>query len=65
MKKKVLVIFGGQSSEHDVSVKSVLNVIDFIDRKIYEPILLGISRQGEWKLVDDEKKINFTNCFDL
>ena len=57
MKKKVLVIFGGQSSEHDVSVKSVLNVIDFIDRKIYEPILLGISRQGEWKLVEDEKKI--------
>ena len=31
MKKSILVIFGGRSSEHDVSVKSVCNVIEYID----------------------------------
>ena len=29
MKKSILVIVGGRSSEHDVSVKSVCNVIEY------------------------------------
>ena len=51
MKKSILVIFGGRSSEHDVSVKSVCNVIEYIDTDKYEPILVGITKEGEWKLV--------------
>ena len=39
MKKKVLVLFGGQSSEHEVSCKSAVNVIRNIDPERYDIII--------------------------
>lgn len=52
MRKTILVIFGGQSSEHEVSLKSVQNVVKYIDRDKYEIVLVGITKDGEWKLVE-------------
>ena len=48
MKKKVLVIFGGQSSEHIVSCMSAVNVINQIDRVAYDVVLTGITEEGKW-----------------
>lgn len=48
MKKTVAVIFGGCSPEYPVSLQSVCSVIDHIDRALYEPVLLGITRDGAW-----------------
>lgn len=53
MKKNIAVIFGGQSTEHEVSCKSAYNVISQIDRTLWNIILIGITRDGRW--VNTEK----------
>lgn len=47
-KKNVAVIFGGASSEYGVSLESAYAVIRNLNREKYQPILIGISRQGDW-----------------
>ena len=47
-KIKVAVIFGGNSTEYEVSLKSAASVLENIDRDKYEIIMLGITRGGKW-----------------
>lgn len=56
-KKNLVVLFGGQSSEHVVSCMSVLNVAANIDREFYNVYLVGITEEGRWLFVDSEKEI--------
>lgn len=56
-KKKIAVLFGGQSSEHIVSCMSAANVIDQIDTQRYEPILIGITQEGHWVRTDTVEDI--------
>lgn len=49
-KKKVALLFGGVSSEHEVSCMSVASVYENIDREKYDPQLLGITKGGKWFL---------------
>ena len=51
-KQTIAVLFGGQSSEHEVSCMSAANVIDQIDRAKYDLILVGITQQGHWVKVN-------------
>lgn len=44
----IAVLFGGHSSEYEVSLQSVCSVIENLDPKKYHIILLGITREGEW-----------------
>lgn len=44
----IAVIFGGCSSEHDVSLQSASSVIRNIDKSRYEVIPVGITKDGEW-----------------
>ncbi|MBD8491683.1 D-alanine--D-alanine ligase [Pseudomonas syringae] len=48
MKKSVAIVFGGQSSEHEVSLQSARNVINAIDRARYELTLIGVDKLGRW-----------------
>lgn len=48
MKKKIALVFGGASTEHAISCKSVMSFINNIDRDKYEPVLIGITRDGAW-----------------
>ena len=48
MKKKVAVLFGGKSAEHEVSLKSAKNVAGALDLSKYECLILGISKEGTW-----------------
>ena len=41
MKKSVLVLFGGRSSEHDVSLKSATTILNNMDKYMQEKILNG------------------------
>ncbi|MBQ6164082.1 MAG: D-alanine--D-alanine ligase [Clostridia bacterium] len=52
MKKTVLIIFGGKSTEHDVSLVSAASVIRNIPRDKYDVLTLGITKEGEWFLFD-------------
>lgn len=48
MKKKVAVIFGGRSAEHEISVLSAKNVAAALDLSQFELALIGISKEGTW-----------------
>lgn len=47
---RVAILFGGASEEHDVSVKSAIEVAASIDTHKYDPIYIGITKAGVWKL---------------
>jgi D-alanine-D-alanine ligase len=47
-KIRVGVLFGGRSGEHEVSLLSAASVMKFIDRKRYEVVPIGITKQGRW-----------------
>lgn len=48
MKKIIALIFGGASTEHTISCKSVMSFINNIDCEKYDPILIGITKDGAW-----------------
>ena len=47
-KKTVAVLFGGQSTEHEISCLSAVTIIQNIDREQYDLLLIGITRDGRW-----------------
>lgn len=51
--KSVLLLFGGESSEHEVSIASAKNVYSAIDQTEYDVSLGYIDKSGHWWLVDD------------
>ena len=53
-KKTVALLFGGVSSEYEVSCLSVSSVFENVDREKYEPVLVGITKTGEWYLYGGE-----------
>lgn len=58
MKKRKLrvgILFGGQSAEHEVSLQSAKNVIASLDRTKYEPVLIGIDKEGKWHLQEESQ----------
>ncbi|MGA0787447.1 MAG: D-alanine--D-alanine ligase family protein [Ilumatobacteraceae bacterium] len=48
----VIVIFGGESAEHDVSCVTAAHVLRALDPERYEVTTVAISRSGEWMLAD-------------
>ena len=56
-KLNVAVLFGGQSSEHEVSCVSAVTVISAIDREKYNLILIGITKDGQWIKTDNIEAI--------
>lgn len=53
-KMKIAIIFGGVSSEHDISCVSAYSILNNIDREKYDISMLGITKSGEWYLFDDD-----------
>lgn len=53
MKKlRIGVIYGGRSSEHEVSLASAASVIANLDKRRYEPVPIKIDRDGRWSIPD-------------
>ncbi len=48
MKKTVAIIFGGESSEYEVSCVSAANVADNLDKELFDALLVGITKDGKW-----------------
>lgn len=57
IKKNVAVIFGGQSSEHDISCISATTIIENIDTTLYNLHLIGITKDGRWLKVNNTDEI--------
>ena len=51
-KKKIALLFGGRSAEHEVSLISARAIYRNISKRKYEVISLCINKKGEWKKVD-------------
>lgn len=49
-KTRVAVLFGGVSSEHEVSLLTAGSVLQNIDRELWEVLAVGITRDGQWFL---------------
>lgn len=52
-RQTVLLLFGGQSSEHDVSIMSARNVYAALDGEKYDTKLTYIDKRGKWWLLDN------------
>jgi D-alanine-D-alanine ligase len=48
-KTRVIILFGGRSAEHEVSLLSARNIVNALDRERFEPVLVGIDKLGHWR----------------
>lgn len=60
-KVRVAVLYGGRSSEHEVSIQSAANVIKFLDRTRYDIIPIGIDKTGKWLIGQEVFNQSLTN----
>ena len=54
LRTRVLLLFGGRSSEHGVSCTSAGNVLRALDRSRFDVVPVGIARDGRWLRVPDD-----------
>lgn len=58
MKKRIIIIFGGKSFEHDVSIKSAKSIINAINKDKYEIKLLYIDKDANWYLCNNISELD-------
>lgn len=54
-KEKIAILYGGKSTEHEVSIRSARNIAKAIDQNKYELVLLAVAKTGEWLLKSMEE----------
>lgn len=64
MKKSVLVLFGGISSEHEVSLNSGYTILRNIDYEKYDVVPVAITKKGSWRYLFNIDSINNDNWED-
>lgn len=52
--KKVLLLFGGVSNEHEVSCKSAKSIMNNIDISLFDVTMVGISKDNKWYIYEDD-----------
>lgn len=60
-KLTIAVICGGPSSEHEVSCVSGGGVLRGLDRKVFTPILIGITKTGKWVCLEEDYPLSIIN----
>lgn len=61
MKSKVMILCGGQSSEHEISCISAGGILEAIDLEKFEPILVGITKSGDWVVPAADQILTITH----
>ena len=46
--KRILIFFGGCSTEYGVSLQSAHAVLTHLERSRFEPLMVGITQRGDW-----------------
>jgi D-alanine-D-alanine ligase len=54
-RQPVIVLFGGPSSEHEISILSARNIFHALDRERFEPFAVGLDKKGVWRRMDPER----------
>ncbi len=55
MKKKIALLFGGKSGEHEVSIVSATSIYKALDKSKYDVTLIGIDKNGRWLVPEDSQ----------
>jgi D-alanine-D-alanine ligase len=50
-RRRIVVVFGGRSAEHEISCISARSVMDALDRDRFDVVPVGITKQGTWHLM--------------
>ena len=61
--KKILILFGGNSFEHNISCKSAKTIIDNIDQKKYIIKIVGIDLDNNWYIYNDKTDLLNNNTW--
>lgn len=48
-KQRIALVYGGRSSEHDVSLRSAREVLAALDRTRFEPVQIAVTRSGSFR----------------
>jgi D-alanine-D-alanine ligase len=56
-KLRIGILFGGRSGEHEVSLLSAASVLKAIDKKKYDVVPIGITKQGQWVMAADAERL--------
>ncbi len=56
-KLRVGILFGGRSGEHEVSLLSAASILNAIDRRKFDVVPIGITKQGRWLAAGDAHSI--------
>lgn len=54
---RIGILFGGRSGEHEVSLASAASIIRGLDPDKYEPVAIGISKEGHWLIGAGAQKL--------
>jgi len=54
-KIRVGILCGGKSAEHEVSLQSAKSIVEAIDRKTYDVVMIAVDKDGQWHLTDTSK----------
>ena len=57
-KKNIAIVFGGRSSEHEVSCMSVVTIAKAVNAEKYNSYYIGITKEGHWLLADGIESIS-------
>ena len=60
-KQHLAIIFGGKSTEHEISILSTKSILKHLDRGNYELFVIKIETSGHWRLIA-ENEIDITNA---
>lgn len=63
--KNLLILFGGQSSEHTVSRNSVASMLPYVDRTMFDVKVVGITKKGEWFLTQAQPEEIASGAWEL
>ncbi|MEL6672620.1 MAG: D-alanine--D-alanine ligase family protein [Bacteroidota bacterium] len=50
----IILLFGGSSPEHEISIRSARNIYEAMDRNTYAIQLVGIAKNGQWYALPDD-----------
>ena len=56
-KLRVGILFGGRSGEHEVSLLSAASVLQAIDRRKFDVVPIGITKEGHWLAAADARNL--------
>ena len=56
--KNLVIIFGGKSSEHDVSIESARSIVKYINKEKYNIKLVYIDKSGKWLLCNNINRLS-------